>query len=110
MLSPNLLQVRLNNASPQILSSITEDFLWRSIMHVDFAVNEIRNGIFRSSRNCFRHRPSRRIIYCCDNPSIPLRSLWKNPNQVDPPTLEWLNKRVRHQLTVFLLLIDSSTL
>src|SRR5208282_1801426 len=110
MLSPNLLQVRLHNSAPQVLSSITEDFLRCSIMYIDFVVNKIRNSIFCSLRNCSRHRPSRRIIDRRDDPSIPMCGLRKNSNQIDPPTLEWLYKWVCHQLTVFPLLMNSLAL
>src|SRR5208282_2884022 len=81
-----------------------------SVLHVNFTVHEICNNVLRSVWNCLRYRPSCSIVHCCNNPPIPLCCLWKDSNQVDPPTLEWLNKRICHHLSMFLLLINSLAL
>src|SRR5205814_134652 len=95
---PNLLQIPLNNTSPEILSPVSEYLLWSAEVHIYFVINEFSNNVLGRLFHSFSNWPSGRIIHCCNNPPVSRRCLWKDEDEVDSPALKWLNKRVRHNL------------
>src|SRR4030095_2030922 len=79
----DLFKILLHNTSPQVFTTVGEDFLWCTIMQVDFIVNELGNNILRRSRDLFSDRPASSIVNCCDNPSIPIYRSWQPSDEVN---------------------------
>ena len=106
----DFMEILLDNTSPQVLSTVREYFLWRSIMHVYLVVNKLCDGFLCCLGYSLCNRPPRCVINRSNNPRISIHCLWQASYQIYSPALERLNKWVRDQLTVLPFLIYSLSL
>src|SRR5213078_4837755 len=95
-----LVQKFFYRPSPEVLSSVGEDFLRCTELHIYFLEYKLCNSYLCCIRDNCRNWPACIIVNCCNYPMVPISCFGEPSNEVNTPSLEWFNISGHRQLCV----------